>query len=66
MKTKYLLGICALAIGSVAMTSCGDDDTYDVVGNPDTLVYVNIAGDFPRECPRTHFPTYYITLPSDR
>ncbi|WP_289755297.1 BT_3987 domain-containing protein [Muribaculum intestinale] len=59
MKTKYLLGICALAIGSVAMTSCGDDDTYDVVGNPDTLVYVNIAGDFPEGMPKNSF-TYVL------
>lgn len=55
MKTKYLLGICALAIGSFAMTSCSDDDKYDVVGNPNNLVYVNIAGDFPEGMPKNSF-----------
>ena len=62
MKTKYLLGICALAIGWFAMTSCSDDDNYDVVGNPNNLVYVNIAGDFPEGMPKNSFAyTVYHT-----
>lgn len=55
MKAKYLLGICALAAGSFIMTSCSDDDTYDVYGNPNNLVYVNIAGDYPDGMPKNSF-----------
>ncbi|WP_295730250.1 DUF1735 domain-containing protein [uncultured Muribaculum sp.] len=55
MKTKYLTGILAIALGAMAMTSCNDDDTYDVYGNPNNLVYVNIAGDFPEGMPKNSF-----------
>lgn len=56
MKTKYLLGICALAIGSLAFTSCSDDDNYDVVGNPNTFVFFNI-----NEEPATGMPDFTYT-----
>ena len=55
MKTKYLLGISMLAMCSVALTSCDDDETYDIVGNPNNLVYVNIAGEIPEGMPKNTF-----------
>lgn len=39
MKLKnYIFASLAMA-GALCMVSCDDDDTYDVVGNPDNLVY---------------------------
>lgn len=35
---KYLIVSVALA-GALSMVSCNDDDTYDVYGNPDNLVF---------------------------
>ena len=54
MKLKYYAGLCMLALMGVALTSC-DDVTYDVVGNPDNLVYVNIAQDFPEGMPKNSY-----------
>lgn len=58
MKLKYFLGVFAFALGATMLTSC-DDDEYDVVGNPDNLVYVNIAHDYPANMPKN---TYAYTL----
>lgn len=41
MKSKYIFGVFALALGAMCMTSCDDDDTYDVVGNPNNLVFAD-------------------------
>lgn len=54
MKLKYYAGMCMLALMGGALTSC-DDETYDVVGNPDNLVYVNIAQDFPEGMPKNSY-----------
>lgn len=54
MKLKYYAGLCMLALMGGALTSC-DDETYDVVGNPDNLVYVNIAQDFPEGMPKNTY-----------
>ena len=54
MKLKYILGLSAMALASAALTSC-DDDQYDVVGNPDNLVYVNIAHDYPANMPKNTY-----------
>lgn len=62
MKLKYLLGISAIAFAGCALTSCDDDDTYDFVGNPNNLVYVNIAHDYPASMPKNSFGyTLYST-----
>lgn len=38
INMKYaLLGL--LAVAGMTMTSCSDDETYDVVGNPNNLIY---------------------------
>lgn len=39
MKIKNIFGFFAVALAAAAITAC-DDDTYDVVGNPNPLVYV--------------------------
>lgn len=54
MNIKYLSAIGAILLGACAMTSCSDD-TYDVYGNPDNLVYVNIAHDYPSNMPKNTF-----------
>lgn len=48
-------------MGACAMTSCSDD-TYDVYGNPDNIVYLNIAHDYPANMPKNTFAyTVYRT-----
>ncbi len=59
MKIKYFLGIFAFASAALTLASCNDDDVYDVVGNPDNIVYVNIAQDYPENMPKN---TYAYTL----
>lgn len=45
MKLKhYLLASLAIA-GALCMSSCNDDDTYDVVGNPNNIVYMKLTQD---------------------
>lgn len=58
MKLKYLLGISALALGATALTSCNDDN-YDVVGNPDNLVFMSMAVGAPAEMPQNTY-TYNL------
>lgn len=53
MKLKYLSAIGVFLLGA-ALTSC-DDDNYDVTGNPNNLVYVNIAHDYPANMPKNTF-----------
>lgn len=61
MNIKYLSAIGAILLGACAMTSCSDD-TYDVYGNPDNLVYMNIAHDYPANMPKNTFAyTVYRT-----
>ena len=54
MKLKYILGLSAMALASAALTSC-DDDKYDVEGNPNNIVYVNIAHDYPGNMPKNTY-----------
>lgn len=44
MKTKHIL-FCLLAAVAMGFQSCGDDDSYDVEGNPDNLVYFKTTGE---------------------
>lgn len=61
MNIKYLSAIGALLLGACAMTSCSDD-TYDVYGNPNNIVYMNIAHDYPANMPKNTFAyTVYRT-----
>jgi len=40
MKThKYIMASLSAAVLAFGFASCSDDDQYDVVGNPDNLVY---------------------------
>lgn len=51
-----------MAAVSMGLASCGDDDNYDVVGNPANLVYFNIAHDYPANMPKNTFAyTVYHT-----
>ena len=62
MKLKYILGLSAIAIAGCVLTSCNDDDNYDFVGNPNNLVYVNIAREYPASMPKNTFAyTIYST-----
>lgn len=45
MKIKNYIFASIAIVGALCMTSCDDDDTYDVVGNPDNLVYTP-QGDY--------------------
>ncbi len=55
MKLKnYILASLAIA-GAMSMTSCNDDDTYDVVGNPDNLIYVTTTATTPLGLPNNSF-----------
>ncbi len=54
MKLKYILGLSAMALACGALTSC-DDDNYDVVGNPNNLVYINIAHETPANLPKNTY-----------
>lgn len=54
MKLKYIFGLSAIALACGALTSC-DDDNYDVVGNPNNIVYMNIAHDYPSNMPKNTF-----------
>ena len=54
MKLNKILGIGIVAALGCTMTAC-DDETYDVVGNPANLVYMNIAHDYPANMPKNTF-----------
>lgn len=62
MKLKYLSAIGVFLLGA-AMTSC-DDDNYDVTGNPNNLVYVNIAHDYPANMPKNTFGFNVLHTPA--
>ena len=51
---KYIaLGIIAAAL---SFQACSDDEHYDVVGNPNNLVYFKTMGDAVTTCTVTHTP----------
>ena len=43
MKMKYLMLCGALFLGTVALTSCSEDESYDVYGYDYTRAYFNVA-----------------------
>lgn len=46
MKTyKYIMASLSVAMLAFGFASCSDDETYDVVGNPDNLVYFGAGND---------------------
>lgn len=62
MKIKHYILVSLAIASAMSITSCNDDDDYDVVGNPNNLVYVNIAHDYPANMPKnTYAYTVYKT-----
>jgi hypothetical protein len=53
MKTNIVkcFSYCMLAVAALSFVSCSSDDSYDVYGNPDNLVYAkaNVANTFTTE-----------------
>ncbi len=45
-----------LLLGALFLQACSNDDTYDVVGNPNNLVYFKTTGDATTTCTVTHTP----------
>lgn len=54
MKLKYIFGLSAIALACGALTSC-DDDNYDVVGNPNSIVFVDIVHEHPSNMPKNSY-----------
>lgn len=46
MKTNIVkcFSYCMLAVAALSFVSCSSDDSYDVYGNPDNLVYLDLRG----------------------
>lgn len=46
MKTNIVkcFSYCMLAVAALSFVSCSSDDSYDVVGNSDNLVYLDVRG----------------------
>lgn len=55
MKIKNYIFSSLAIVGALCMTSCNDDDTYDVVGNPDNLLYVTTTQVTPANLPQNSF-----------
>ncbi len=57
MKLRNLYIACgALFLGTAALTSCSDDEAYDVEGRVDNLIYVDPAASKVTECTVYHTP----------
>ncbi|SFG03334.1 BT_3987 domain-containing protein [Prevotella sp. KH2C16] len=63
MKKNFLKypALCVIAIASLAISSCSDDDHYDIVGNPNNLVYVNLNAANALEAKVVHTPIGDLT-----
>lgn len=46
---KYILTTLSVAMLALGFASCSDDETYDVVGNPDNLVYFSAGTNNTKE-----------------
>ena len=49
-----------VAAAALTLASCGSDESYDVTGNPDNLVYFNLGGDNTRSYMVIHTPVSHI------
>lgn len=57
MKLRNLYIACgALFLGTAALTGCSDDESYDVEGSVDNLIYVDPAASKIAECTVYHTP----------
>ena len=47
MKTKILkyFSLCIATVAALGFSSCNNDESYDVYGNPDNLVYARVNAD---------------------
>lgn len=53
-RIKYMA--MAVVAAALCLQSCSDDEHYDVVGNPNNLVYFKTVGDPVATCTVTHTP----------
>lgn len=55
MKSNKYIFAALLFAGFMSMTSCNNDESYDVMGNPDNLVYLNLAQPSPVNMPKNTY-----------
>lgn len=56
MKNIKYIALGLLAMTGIALTSCSDDDNYDVTGNPNNLVYFKANATNTFSCTVAHTP----------
>ncbi|MDE7443457.1 MAG: DUF1735 domain-containing protein [Muribaculaceae bacterium] len=63
MKSNKYLFAALMFAGLMSMTSCNNDESYDVMGNPDNLVYINLAQPSPVNMPKNTYAYKLLQLP---
>lgn len=57
MTIKNLYKVCGILLfGAAVLTSCDDEETYDIDGSANNLVYMNPSGQKVTECTLYHTP----------
>jgi hypothetical protein len=62
---KWIITCCAIIVTALSLPSCSkDDESYDVVGDPSNIVYINTQGSSSIKAPKNLFSFSIVHTPA--